>query len=50
MNWLKSIGGWCLTITFLFSAGGHLVYRSETILAISVGGYVGNIPEKFELH
>ena len=26
------------------------MYRSETILAILVGSYLGNIPVKFELH
>ena len=30
--------------------GGHLVYRSETILAILVGSHLGNIPVKFESH
>ena len=30
--------------------GGHLVYQSETILAILVGSHLGNIPMKFELH
>ena len=34
----------------IFSSGGHLVYRSETILAILVGSHLGNIPMKFELH
>ena len=28
----------------IFSSGGHLVYRSETILAILVGNHLGNIP------
>ena len=28
--------------------GGHLVYRSETILAIMVGSHLENIPMKFE--
>ena len=28
--------------------GGHLVYRSGTILAILVGSHLGNIPMKFE--
>ena len=32
----------------IFSSGGHLVYRSETILAILVGSHLGNIPMKFE--
>ena len=31
-----------------FSSGGHLVYRSGTILAFLVGSYQGNIPMKFE--
>ena len=30
--------------------GGHLVYRSETILAVLVGSHLGNIPMKFESH
>ena len=34
----------------IFSSGGHLVYQSETILAILVGSYLGNIPMKFESH
>ena len=34
----------------IFSSGGHLVYRSETILAILVGSHLGNIPMKFESH
>ena len=34
----------------IFSSGGHLVYRSRTILAILVGSLLGNIPMKFELH
>ena len=34
----------------IFSSGGHLVYRSGTILAILVGSHLGNIPMKFELH
>ena len=34
----------------IFSHGGHLVYRSGTILAILVGSYLGNIPMKIELH
>ena len=32
------------------SSGGHLVYRSGTILAILVGSHPGNIPMKFESH
>ena len=34
----------------IFSSGGHLVYRSGTILAISVGSHLGNISMKFESH
>ena len=34
----------------IFSSGGHLVYRSGTILAILVGSNLGNIPMKFESH
>ena len=34
----------------IFSSGGHLVYRSRTILAILVGSNLGNIPMKFESH
>ena len=30
--------------------GGHLVYRSETILSILVGSHLGNIPMEFESH
>ena len=30
------------------SSGGHLVYRSGTILAVLVGCHLGNIPMKFE--
>ena len=33
---------------FIFSSGGHLVYRSEAILAVLVGSHLGNIPVKFE--
>ena len=34
----------------IFSSGGHLVYRSRTILAILVESQIGNIPIKFESH
>ena len=34
----------------IFSSGGHLVYRSGTILAILVGSHLGNMPMKFESH
>ena len=34
----------------IFSSGGHLVYRSGTILSILVGSDLGNIPMKFESH
>ena len=34
----------------IFSSGGHLVYRSGTILSILVGSHLGNIPMKFESH
>ena len=34
----------------IFTSGGHLVYRSQTILAILVGSHRGNIPMKFESH
>ena len=34
----------------IFSSGGHLVYRSGTILANLVGSHRGNIPMKFESH
>ena len=34
----------------IFSSGGHLVYRSGTILAILVGSHLSNIPMKFESH
>ena len=32
----------------IFSSGGHLVYRSGTILALLVGSHLGNMPMKFE--
>ena len=32
----------------IFSSGGHLVYRSRTVLAILVGSHLGNILMKFE--
>ena len=36
---------------FSFSSmGGHLVYRSGTILAILVGSHLGNIPLKLKSH
>ena len=34
----------------IFSSGGHLVYRSGTILAILLGSHLSNIPMKFESH
>ena len=34
----------------IFSSGGHLVYRSGTNLANSVGSYLGNILMNFESH
>ena len=34
----------------ILSSGGHLVYRSGMIIAISVGSHLGNIPMKFESH
>ena len=34
----------------IFSSGGHLAYRSGTILAILVGSHIGNIPMKSESH
>ena len=34
----------------IFSSGGHLVYRSGTILSFLVGSHQGNIPMKFESH
>ena len=34
----------------IFSSGGHLVYRSEKVLAILVESHLGNIPMKFESH
>ena len=39
---------WRLNIFFIFSSGGHLVYRSKTILATLVGNHLGNISLKFE--
>ena len=35
---------------YIFSSGGHLVYRSKTILAILVGSHLGIIRGKFKLH
>ena len=32
----------------IYGSGGHLVYKSETILAILVVSHLGNIPIKFE--
>ena len=34
----------------IFSSGGHLLYRSESVFATLVGSHLGNIPIKFELH
>ena len=34
----------------IFSSGGHLVYRSGTVLAILLGRHRGHIPMKFESH
>ena len=34
----------------IFSSGGHLVYRSGTVLAILLGSHLGNIPMTFESH
>ena len=34
----------------IFGSGGHLVYRSRTILAILVGSHLCNIPMEFESH
>ena len=34
----------------ILCSGGHLVYRSGTILAILVGSHLSNIAEKFESH
>ena len=51
---MKSAQGYTEELTFkdfsIFSSGGHLVNRSETILAIFVGSHLGNIPMKFESH
>ena len=38
----------CTLCFSIFSSGGHFVYRSETVLAILVEGYLSNIPMKFE--
>ena len=32
----------------IFSSGGHLFHRSETVIAISVEGHLSNIPMKFK--
>ena len=34
----------------IFSSGGHLVYRSGTILVVLVGSHLDNIPVTFESH
>ena len=34
----------------IFSAGGYLVHRSGTILAILAGSHLGNSPMKFKSH
>ena len=34
----------------IFSSGGHLVYRSGTVLAILLGSHRGNITMQFESH
>ena len=39
-----------LKVFSIFSSGGHLVYRSKTILAILVRSQIDNIPEKFKSH
>ena len=47
----RGIGGVDVLKIFLFLAlAAHLVYHSETILAILVGSHLGNIPMKFESH
>ena len=51
---LKSAQGyrrsWRLIFFSIFSSGGHLVYQSETFLAILVGNNLGNMHVKFESH
>ena len=47
MNRPTGKGGWRLDFFFIFSSGGHVVYRSGTILPILVGSH---IPVKFESH
>ena len=37
-------------IFLFFSSGGHLVYRSGTVLAILLGSHRGNITMKLESH
>ena len=39
---------WRLKIFLFFSSGGHLVYRSRTILAILIGSRLVNILVKSE--
>ena len=41
---------WRLKNFSILSSGRHLVYWSETILAILVWSHLGNIPVKFESH
>ena len=33
---------------YIFSSGGHLVHRSEIVLAILVEGHLSNIPIKIK--
>ena len=50
LNRPRGIGGLTFKDFSIFSSGGHLVYRSGTILAILVESHLGNIPMKFESH
>ena len=51
-HWPKGLGGDSnkskLFMFFIYSSCGHFVYRSGTVLAGLVEGYLTNIPMKFE--
>ena len=51
-HWPKGSGGVSFYGNYLlfsiFSSGGHLVHRSETVLTILVKGYLSIIPMKFK--
>ena len=51
-HWRKGSGGVSFYGNYprfsIFSPGGHLVHRSETVLAILVEGHLSNISMKFK--